>query len=153
MQPRGLQKPGLVVLEIPVSRFKNGQKKQAVASKNKNGPISKKEFSFSKGERLLKPAEFTKVRKSGKRHTTRSFTFYILPNGLDKRRIGLSVSARAGGAVQRNRIKRLLREFFRLSKNSFPASSDILVTVKTAFDVKTYRDVEAELMKTPFLKK
>ncbi len=103
------------------------------------------EHSFAKSERLLKPAEFVKARKLGTRFHTRSFTLFILPNGLGRRRLGLSVSARVGNSVRRNRIKRLLREFFRLNKNSFPDETDILISVKNAENVKGLREVKEEL--------
>jgi len=112
----------------------------------------KKKFSFTKEERLLKPEEFARVRKTGKRLSTKSFTFYLLPNDLAIKRLGLAVSSRVGGAVKRNRVKRLLREFFRLNKALFPESTDILVTVKTLEQIKGLADVEAELKKALGLK-
>ncbi len=104
-----------------------------------------KEHTFSKAERLLKPEEFTRARKLGKRYSTKSLRVDVFPNELATRRLGLSVSAKVGGAVARNRVKRLLREFFRLNKGLFPESSDILVTVRSVEGLKRLKDVEAEL--------
>ena len=118
----------------------------------KKGSVNKrdgaeKKFSFVRSERLLKSQDFTSVRKDGKRLHTRSFTLFILPNVSGKRRLGLSVSARVADSPGRNRIKRLLREFFRLSKDAFPDSSDILISVKTVDNIKGYRDLEEEFRK------
>jgi len=49
------------------------------------------------------------------------------PNGTDTTRLGLAVSRRLGGAVVRNRIKRVLREAFRLDRGSFPPGLDLVV--------------------------
>ncbi len=101
--------------------------------------------SFTQEERLSRTKDFLRVRKQGRRHHTESFIVYVLGNGLGKRRLGLSVSSRIGTAVRRNRIKRLLREFFRLNKNLFPESTDIFISVKKGTAVKRYKDVEREL--------
>lgn len=116
-----------------------------VATDGKTQP--KNGFSFAKSERILKPEDFSRVRKTGKRVFTRSFTLYILPNESGTTRLGLSVSSRVGNAVVRNRVKRLLREVFRLNKGSFPKSSDILVSVKSTAGIKDLSDCERELSK------
>jgi len=62
------------------------------------------------------------------------------------RRLGLIVGRHAGCAARRNRLKRLLREFFRLNKEAFPLSADIVISVrKENTFVENYKDVEAEL--------
>ncbi|MCC6503511.1 MAG: ribonuclease P protein component [Deltaproteobacteria bacterium] len=103
------------------------------------------DLSFSKEDRLLKPEEFARVRKGGRRLVTRGFTLYILANGLGRTRLGLSVSAKTGNAVKRNRIKRLLREFFRLNTLLFPESADVLVTVKSHTHISGLSDLTGEI--------
>ena len=60
-------------------------------------------------------------------------------------RLGLSVSARTGNAVRRNRLKRLIREFFRQKRATLPQGLDILVVVKTGNRIRGLKDVEEEL--------
>jgi len=110
-----------------------------------------KPYSFTKKERLLKKQDFIDAAKKGKKFYTKNFTIFIKPNKLGIRRLGLSVSRKVGRAVKRNRIKRLLREFFRLNKELFPPSSDVSMSVRQGCSPEGYRDVAEEL--TPFLLK
>ena len=100
---------------------------------------------LSKEEKLLKAGEFDKARKEGSRVVTRSFVVHARPNGLHVTRLGLSVSSRVGNAVRRNRIKRLLREFFRLNKLRLPSSTDLAISARKGSRVKTLGEVEREL--------
>ncbi len=59
--------------------------------------------------------------------------------------MGLVVGRKVGGAVSRNRIKRLIREFFRLNKEKIPESSDLIVLAKKDIRIKGYREVFDEL--------
>lgn len=113
--------------------------------------MQKTSFTLTREERLKKAKEFLKVKKEGKKYLTGSFLVYVLPNGLGRRRLGLSISGRVGTAARRNRIKRILKEFFRTNKDLFPESSDILISVKKTTAVKSFRDAESEI--TPLCKK
>jgi ribonuclease P protein component len=77
------------------------------------------------------------------------FLVIIKPNHLGRNRLGLTVGKNTGGAVRRNRIKRLLREFFRRSNNKIPPSRDIIIIALKGSDPLTYRQVLEEL--TPLL--
>jgi len=108
------------------------------------------EHSFTKAERLLKPAEFVKVRRRGRKITSRRFTLFVAPNGLGHSRLGLSVSARVGNSVVRSRMKRLIRESFRLEKarmgETLGEPSDILINVRYARGGPSLSDVRDELL-------
>lgn len=71
---------------------------------------------FPKDARLRNPAEFRLVYATGKRYEGRLFTAFVRPNGLERQRLGITASKKVSRrAVERNRLKRLLRETFRLS--------------------------------------
>lgn len=85
---------------------------------------------FSKQERLLKNKEFTQVFKQGRRLSNDLFFIHILPNNLNYCRLGLAIGKEVHRAVWRNRIKRLVRESFRLNKQTIPKGLDILVRLR-----------------------
>ncbi len=82
---------------------------------------------FTKSERLLKKNEFQKVFDEGRTFRNNELLVYAMPNGMDKSRIGLVVGKKVGNAVRRNRIKRILREAFRLNKGLLRISVDIVL--------------------------
>src|SRR6516162_6698324 len=96
-------------------------------------------FAFPHRARLLRHADFERVYKRGRRHFSTSMTVFYLPrqpqisearaSGL---RIGFTVGRVLGEAVQRNRIKRRLREAVRLSRPWPNADVDVVVNPKKA---------------------
>ena len=106
-----------------------------------------KEFSFTKDERLLKRVEFLYVTGDGKKFLTRSFIVFVKPNSLAFSRIGITASRKVGGAVKRNRVKRLVREFFRLNKTRIKKGIDIVVIAKREAVGKGFAEVSRELEK------
>lgn len=85
---------------------------------------------FLRRARLQKPGEFEAAFESGSRHHEKWLTAVVLANSLAQPRLGLVVSKKtAAAAVQRNRIKRQIRESFRLNQHQLP-SVDIVVTAR-----------------------
>jgi ribonuclease P protein component len=78
-------------------------------------------LSFPPARRLRKPGEFKRVYATGRRMGNEYFTINAQPNELAGARLGLSVAVRAmGNAVARNRIRRMIRESFRLNQALLP---------------------------------
>ena len=72
--------------------------------------------SLSTAERIRRRVDFQEVYSRGMRLQGRYMTLFILPNRLGVSRLGVAATRKLGGAVQRNRAKRLVREIFRRNK-------------------------------------
>jgi ribonuclease P protein component len=84
-----------------------------------------------RGGRLTRSAEFERVYKQGRSTANRHLVLYDFPNpAAGDPRVGLSVSRKVGGAVERNRVKRLLRESF--SKLRLAGGHDVVVVARPA---------------------
>ncbi|OGP97792.1 MAG: ribonuclease P protein component [Deltaproteobacteria bacterium RBG_19FT_COMBO_46_9] len=98
-----------------------------------------------KRERLLNRKDFVNLNRAGRRYLTEHFTVIFKKNGLDISRLGITVSKRVGKAVKRNRIKRLLREFFRLNKKIFPKGFDVIFIANKGAEGLVYWKIKEEL--------
>jgi ribonuclease P protein component len=86
---------------------------------------------FPRAARLLKHADFRRVYEQGRRHFSANLTaFYVVQAGSVGPRVGFTVSRALGGAVDRNRMKRRLREATREAWNEFSSAVDVVVNPK-----------------------
>lgn len=104
-----------------------------------------KEYGFSKEFRLLKRADFRSERGKARKINTKNFTIVCSENRKGVPRIGIVVSKKVGNAVTRNRIKRLIREFFRLNRCKISRPEDIIVIARPKARIEKYADIEEEL--------
>ncbi|MBW1751228.1 MAG: ribonuclease P protein component [Deltaproteobacteria bacterium] len=92
---------------------------------------------------LRKTGEFNQVYRRGQRLRGNGFALIYLPGDQPDSRLGISVHRKVGNAVRRNRIKRIVRETFRLHREIFPQSSDIVFTVRPEFSLDGMHAVRA----------
>jgi ribonuclease P protein component len=96
--------------------------------------------------RLSRSAEFDRVFRQGRSHGNRVLVLYGFPRAdaaveaADAPRLGLSVSRRVGGAVERNHVKRLLREAFELEVERLPAGHDVVLVARPEARLVAERD-------------
>jgi ribonuclease P protein component len=124
----------------------------SVSEKPRNGKAN-----FPRTARLLRHADFERVYKQGRRHFSASITvFYLLRHqptdetaqtkvpakGL---RIGFTVGRALGGAVQRNRMKRRLREAVRLTRPPVGSNADVVINPKKTVLTIDFESVQNEV--------
>ena len=97
-------------------------------------------------ESLKKNKDFQSVYRNGKSFANKCLVMYIIPNELNKNRLGISVSKKVGNSVVRHHLTRLIRESYRLQEDMFNSGLDIVVIARnTAKDI-SYNEVESALL-------
>ena len=96
--------------------------------------------------RLRNSAEFQSVYKEGARKTSRSFVVFLLANGLEHSRVGLTTPRKLGIAVERNRIRRRIREIVRRAWSAIPRGFDIVVNPRRSACARDFEELRTELL-------
>lgn len=130
-----------------MGRIGNTQNEQdsAQAPQGGAGSLTSGPFRFRKEERIRQRQDFQLALRYGTRHHTKHYTVILRPNDLQFSRLGVTVSKSVGNAVKRNRVKRCLREFFRLHKHGLPPAHDLVIIAKKGAAMLGYQDVREEL--------
>jgi ribonuclease P protein component len=102
--------------------------------------------TFRAADRVLRATDFERIYRSGRRLVCPSYAVFVLPNGIGRSRLGLTVTRKFGGAVKRNRNKRIVREIFRRNRAVFADRDDYIVNIRSAALSKTYTELERELL-------
>jgi ribonuclease P protein component len=99
-------------------------------------------LTLTPAERIRKRSDFERVYKQGLKAPGRFMTLFLLRNGRPLSRLGIAATRKLGGAVQRNRAKRVAREIFRRHKP--PAGLDLVVIPRREFLAAEFASLEAE---------
>ena len=97
-------------------------------------------------ESLKKNSDFQLVFKNGKSKANKYFIMYVLKNDSDKNSLGISVSKKVGNSVIRHRIKRLVKESYRLHEDLFNSGLNIVVIARKGADELDFYQTEKSLM-------
>jgi ribonuclease P protein component len=103
--------------------------------------------SFKKQDRILKRSEFLKISEIGRRCHSKLFILLYVERKQACTRLGVIVTKKVGGAVQRNRIKRLCREFFRLNRHRWSRPYDVVLIARRTAAQATNAEIRSSLEK------
>ncbi len=104
-----------------------------------------REEGYPKAVRLRRRRDFITIQREGRRRHTLHFVVIRRPAASGSSRLGVTVSARVGNAVVRNRIKRMVREVFRRQRRRIGTPGDFVVIAKPGADQVAYAEAAREL--------
>lgn len=90
--------------------------------------------------------DFVNVYTSGRSYANKYLVIYTLKNASDRNRLGISVSKKVGNSVVRHRLKRLIKESYRLHEKMFNSGLDIVVIARKGSDACDYAGIESALL-------
>jgi len=97
-------------------------------------------------ESLKSNRDFKNVYSKKKSYANKYLVMYALENGLDKNRLGISVSKKVGNSVVRHRVSRLIRESYRLHEDLFRSGYDLVVVARVNAKDAKYAEIESALL-------
>ena len=97
-------------------------------------------------ESLKSNRDFKNVYSKKKSYANKYLVMYALENGLDKNRLGISVSKKVGNSVVRHRVTRLIRESYRLHEELYQSGFDIVIVARVSAKDAGYKEIESALL-------
>jgi len=101
-------------------------------------------MKFTEG--LRKNHEFQEVYKNGVSRANKYLVMYVSENNQDINRLGISVSKKVGNSVVRHRVKRLVKESYRLHEDIFNSGLNIVITARAAAASIPYSKMESAVL-------
>lgn len=101
-------------------------------------------MEFTEG--LKKNSDFGKVYRKGKSRANRQLVLYVLDNGTERNRLGISVSKKVGNSVVRHRVKRLIKEAYRLNEHLFEKGFDLVFIARNDARDRTFAEMEKSVL-------
>jgi len=95
---------------------------------------------------LNKNHEFKRLYTKGKNAASKYVVIYSRRNNRPENRLGVTVSTKVGGAVQRNRVRRRLKEIYRLNEKDLSAGHDIVIVARVRSRFAGYGELEASVL-------
>ena len=97
-------------------------------------------------ESLRKNRQFQEVYKTGKSRANKYLVMYVSENHQEKNYLGISVSKKVGNSVVRHRVKRLVKESYRLHEDIFNSGLNIVITARASSASITYQEMESAVL-------
>jgi len=95
---------------------------------------------------LKKNYEFKRLYNKGKNVASKCVVVYCLKNGRTENRLGITVSTKLGGAVRRNRIRRRLKEIYRLNEEALRVGYDIVLVARLRSRYAGWGELESSVL-------
>ena len=122
--------------------LRNAAKKDATVSRESDAPS----LGLPRDCRVVRRAEYDAVYREGRRRSSREFTIFVRPNGLQSSRFGWSIKKALGSAVRRNRIRRRVREILRMHRQEISPGWDIVIHPRSSVAAAKFSALETELL-------
>lgn len=106
-------------------------------------------MDFENAKGLKKDSDFRQVYKKGKSFANRLLVIYVFKNNLNINRVGFSISKKVGKSTVRNRVRRLIKENFRLlstNNNDIKVGYDIVFISRVAAKDSDFESIKKSMM-------
>ncbi len=101
---------------------------------------------LARNQRLTRSSDFRAAFDGGRKAVGRRMVLYLLPRTDGRLRLGVVSSKKLGGAVARNRARRLMREVFRRNRHRLVGAADVVLVARPALLTAKWSEIEHELL-------